>query len=138
MTDRAISGEPYRLDKALGAAVSAVHADSVVGHMASGLAWTAPEIRVQNITADPTLAGNGMVSGTVDTAALPLNLPVSRPVRLYREDTGVLVSSMQSGADGTYSFKGLPLSMQFAVVAIDTRHLYNAVILDNITPDAMP
>ena len=59
----------------------------------------------------------------------------ARTVRVYRRDTGALVSSStSSGVDGTFSANAYDGSAHFAVCFDDGTPDENAIILDNITP----
>jgi hypothetical protein len=78
------------------------------------------------------------LSGTTKVKALPADLPVARPVRLYRNDTGALVGETQSLADGRYTFNGLSLDHRYFVVAFDPTHLHRAVVADHLTPERIP
>ena len=78
------------------------------------------------------------LSGTTKVKALPADLPVARPVRLYRNDPGALVGETQSLADGRDTFNGLALDQQYVVVAFDPTHLHRAVVADHLTPERIP
>ncbi|WP_335950782.1 hypothetical protein [Acinetobacter beijerinckii] len=64
---------------------------------------------------------------------LQLGLPVSRKIRVYCRNTGILVKSGESDANGKYKFY-LPDIGPFTLVSIDKHKLYNAVIQDNVVP----
>ena len=78
------------------------------------------------------------LSGTTKVKALPANIPVSRPVRLYRNDTGALVAETQSRVDGSYTFQGLSLDQRYFVVAFDPTHVHRAVVADHLTAERIP
>ncbi len=78
------------------------------------------------------------LSGTTKVKALPADLPVARPVRLYRNDTGALVAETQSSVDGSYTFNGLSLDQRYFVVAFDPTHLHRAVVADYLTAERIP
>lgn len=45
-----------------------------------------------------------------------------------------LIQTTLSDRNGYYSFDGLTESLKFAVIAIDPKRIYNAVIQDNVEP----
>lgn len=62
-----------------------------------------------------------------------LGVPVSRQVRAYSHETGVLLSQVRSGSDGKYKLY-LPFDSSYTLVAVDSRKTFNAVIQDNVVP----
>lgn len=64
---------------------------------------------------------------------LQLGLPVSRKIRVYCRNTGILIKSGESDASGKYKFY-LPDIGPFTLVSIDKHRLFNAVIQDNVVP----
>lgn len=83
--------------------------------------------------------GKGQIEGTVKKAAAPINTPVSRLVRLYREPTGLLVQSVWSDPlTGAYHFAGVSMRYRYTVISFDHTGAYRAVIADNITAELMP
>lgn len=83
--------------------------------------------------------GKGQIEGTVKKAAAPVNTPVSRLVRLYREPTGLLVQSVWSDpVTGAYHFAGVSMRYRYTVISFDHTGAYRAVIADNIAAELMP
>lgn len=60
-----------------------------------------------------------------------LGVPVSCKIRIYCRNTGILVKSGESDANGKYKFY-LPDIGPFTIVSIDKHKLYNAVIQDKV------
>lgn len=98
--------------------------------------WTSPSVRLAN--SDVRSAGNGFIQGSVKVKTLGGDTPVSRPVRLYRNDTGEFVWKTMSYPDGSYRFDNLDVDKRFFVVAFDSTGLYRAVIADNLKPETSP
>lgn len=62
-----------------------------------------------------------------------LGIPVSRQVRAYSHETGILLAQVRSGSDGKYKLY-LPFDSSYTLVAVDSRKIFNAVIQDNVVP----
>ncbi len=78
--------------------------------------------------------GTGTITGTVKQKALPVDIPLSRKVRLMRERDGKIVRETWSDATtGAYTFTGLDLNQAYTAIAWDHVHTYRAVIADNLT-----
>lgn len=75
--------------------------------------------------------GLGYIEGVTEVFGLPDVPSPFKRVGIYRQ-TGQFITSQTSGADGSYRFNGLNLSMKYFVVAWDDSHNYRAVIKDNI------
>lgn len=88
---------------------------------------------------DFNYGGQGVISGTVKLDGTPTDVPVSRRVRLFREQDGVLIREQWSAAGtGAYSFPGIQEGIAYTVISYDHTHNFRAVIADNIIPDLMP
>ena len=73
--------------------------------------------------------------GTITGKVLEQGAPVSRRVLCHQRDTGALVTSTWSNANGDYVFKGLDNTKKYYVVALDedmSAIQYNAVVQDLI------
>lgn len=106
---------------------------SIIGKKFIGLTdYANPIVRMVGIP-KPYFVGVGLVSGTTKIKALPVDLPVSRPVSLYDAE-GNLVAKTQSGLDGAYIFAGLRPGVPYFVVAFDTTNAYRAVVADRVNP----
>lgn len=79
----------------------------------------------------------GRITGTVKQKSDPVNLPLSRRVRLYRERDGALMREAWSDAAGVYSFECVEEFEKYTVVAWDYQRLYRAVVADNLQPELM-
>lgn len=75
--------------------------------------------------------------GTVAIKGVPEHQPVSRPVRLYAQGSGLLVAETTSDAQGHYRFDGLDPSERYFAVAFDTERWYRAVVADQLVPECM-
>lgn len=75
--------------------------------------------------------------GTVAIKGESENLPVSRPVRLYAQGSGLLVAQTRSDAQGHYRFDGLDPNERYFAVAFDTERWYRAVVADQLVPEYM-
>ena len=62
-----------------------------------------------------------------------LGVPVSRQVRAYSHETGILLAQTRSDAGGKYKLY-LPYDSSYTLVAVDSRKTFNAVIQDNVVP----
>ena len=69
-----------------------------------------------------------------ETEAVPVG---SRHVRLFNQQTAVLVREGYSGADGQYSFDNIR-DGEYFVIAHDPTGAYNAAIADRVKPEPMP
>jgi hypothetical protein len=81
--------------------------------------------------------GPGVITGTVMEKGQP-NQPLVRPVQLISENTRVLVAETWSDAEGNYRFELLDALQRYTVLSYDYKHLYRAVIADNLQPEPMP
>lgn len=81
------------------------------------------------------LSANGAISGTVTENGTPVS---HAAVRLYYRQTGQLISSAWSAADGTFSFSELESgdSAGYYVIAFDPDGgmQHNAIVFDRMTP----
>lgn len=83
--------------------------------------------------------GVGRIYGTVARKGDPVNTPLRRKVRLFREVDGLLVREMWSDAvTGEYEFRFVDELQTWTVIAYDYEHNFRAVIADNLTPEVMP
>ena len=77
----------------------------------------------------------GNSKGAITGKTLEQGQPVSRRVLCHQRDTGALVASTWSNANGDYVFKGLDNTKKYYVVALDedmSAIQYNAVVQDLI------
>lgn len=81
--------------------------------------------------------GRGRIVGTVKEKADPINLPLSRKVRLFREFDGRFIRETFSDAAGNYSFIGIDPTIRYTVIAYDYAQNYRAVIADNLLPEVV-
>lgn len=79
----------------------------------------------------------GRIVGTVKQKSDPINIPLSRRVRLYRERDGALIREVWSDAGGGYSFECVEELEKYTVVAWDYQRMFRAVVADNIQPELM-
>lgn len=87
---------------------------------------------------DMSNSGGGKISGTTKIDGTP-DVPVSRRVRLYREQDGSMIAEQWSIAStGAYAFNNVSLGQTYTVITYDHLHNYRAVVADNLTPDPMP
>lgn len=84
---------------------------------------------------DAVFGGAMRIAGTVAIDDSP-DIPVSRVVRLFDKQSGVLVRQTISGPDGSYQFERLT-DRKYFLVAHDHTLEYNAAIKDEITPEPM-
>lgn len=90
------------------------------------------------LTRDMVFGGTGRISGTTKAKGTP-DYAVRRRVRLYAENTGLLVREQWSdAASGAYSFDRISTDYKYTVLSYDYEHNFRAVIADNLTPDPMP
>jgi hypothetical protein len=80
--------------------------------------------------------GHGAIVGTVNEKGLP-NQPLVRKVQLISENANLLVAETWSDAEGNYRFDFLDQTQRYTVVSYDYKHLYRAVIADNLQPGPM-
>ena len=78
-------------------------------------------------------AGGLNTFAKISGITLRVNNPFQAIVYLFNPTSKQAFSTI-SGADGTYSFKGLPKGQSFLVFAQDLSKQYNAVIQDNVVP----
>jgi hypothetical protein len=83
--------------------------------------------------------GHGFISGTVKEQGHP-DQPLARRVLLISENTNILVAETWSDAAGNYRFEFInnEPAQRYTVVSYDYKHLYRAVIADNLKPETMP
>lgn len=86
---------------------------------------------------DIHFGGHGMIAGTVKEKGQP-DQPLVRRVLLISENTNVLVAETWSDAEGRYRFEFIDPAQRYTVISYDHKHLYRAVISDNLTPEPMP
>lgn len=84
---------------------------------------------------DMQYAGRGQIVATVKEDHDPLDLPVRRRVRLFRDRDGVMIRETWSdAATGAYAFTEIDENERYSVVAYDHLENYRAVIADRIQP----
>lgn len=81
--------------------------------------------------------GSGRIAGTVMEKGQP-NQPLVRRVHLISENTRFLVAETWSDTEGEYRFERIDPMQRYTVVSYDYKHLYRAVIADNLQPEPMP
>lgn len=88
---------------------------------------------------DELYGGQGRILGTVKKDDDPVDLPLRRRVRLFRERDGHLVRETWSNANsGAYVFENIDETVRYTVLAYDYERNYRAVVADNIQPEPMP
>lgn len=100
-------------------------------------AWFAQRLELSGRCRDLEHDGSGRIVGTTSNEGSP-NYRVSRRVRLFRKRDGLLAREGWSDAGGNYAFNSIRQDVDYVVVSHDHTGLYNAVIADSITPEAMP
>ena len=84
---------------------------------------------------NPINVNRGNTKGVITGKTLEQGVPVSRRVLCHQRDTGGLVASTWSNANGDYVFKGLNDTKKYYVVSLDedmSTTQYNAVVQDLI------
>lgn len=81
--------------------------------------------------------GHGVIAGTVKEKGQPDQPRVAR-VQLLSENANALVAETWSDAAGNYRFEFIDPAQRYTVVSYDYKHLYRAVIADNLKPEPMP
>lgn len=81
--------------------------------------------------------GHGVIAGTVKEKGQP-DQPLVRRVQLISENANVLVAETWSDAAGNYRFEFIDPAQRYTAVSYDYKHLYRAVIADNLKPEPMP
>lgn len=88
---------------------------------------------------DMAHAGAGRILGTVKIDGDPVDTPVKRKVRLYRDVDGLKIGETWSDAvTGAYSFNSIDPGYRYTVISYDHLNSYRAVVADNLTPEPMP
>ena len=88
---------------------------------------------------DYVFGGAGFISGTVKEKNTPIDTPLRRRVRLYRDSDGLLLRQAWSDATtGDYYFDDLDPSQHCTVIGIDHLHNHRAVIADRLLPEVLP
>ena len=61
-------------------------------------------------------------------------VPLSKIVRLYDRETGILVRELLSNQDGSFTFESLSVSNKFYIVVLDQEpgSIYNAEVADHL------
>jgi hypothetical protein len=81
--------------------------------------------------------GPGVIAGTVKEKGQPDQPRVAR-VQLISQNANVLVAETWSDASGNYRFELIDPAQRYTVVSYDHKHLYRAVIADNLKPEPIP
>lgn len=84
---------------------------------------------------NPVNINRGNNKGVIIGKTVEQGVPVSRRVMCHVRDTGVLVNTTWSNANGDYVFKGLDNTKKYYVVSLDedmSETQYNAVVQDLI------
>jgi hypothetical protein len=105
--------------------------------------WSEPGVYDRHFRAIPSgrknihFSGVGVIAGTVKEKGVP-DQPLERRVQLISENTRLLVAETWSDANGDYRFEVIDPNQRYTVVSYDHKHLYRAVIADNLQPQLMP
>jgi hypothetical protein len=105
--------------------------------------WSEPGVYDRHFRAIPSgrknihFSGVGVIAGTVKEKGIP-DQPLERRVQLISENTRLLVAETWSDANGDYRFEVIDPTQRYTVVSYDHKHLYRAVIADNLQPQLMP
>lgn len=105
--------------------------------------WSEPGVYDRHFRAIPSgrknihFGGVGVIAGTVKEKGIP-DQPLERRVQLISENTRLLVAETWSDADGAYRFETIDPNQRYTVVSYDHKHLYRAVIADNLQPQLIP
>lgn len=84
------------------------------------------------------LGGAGRIAGTVKVDSNP-DYPVWRRVRLFdQRDNRLVAETWSDPVTGAYSFDYINPARLYVVVSYDHTGVYNAEILDALTPELMP
>lgn len=87
---------------------------------------------------DMEFSGNGRIADTVKEKNTPVNTPLRRRVRLFRDIDGLMIRETWSdAATGAYSFQCIDERYTYSVVSYDHLGNYRAVIADHLTPELM-
>jgi hypothetical protein len=81
---------------------------------------------------DAVDGGSGFIAGTTKEKSTPSNVPLSRRVRLFHEESGRLIRERWSDASGNYTFPELKKNTRYTVVAHDHTEAYRAVVADRV------
>lgn len=82
--------------------------------------------------------GAGRIAGTVKVDSTP-DYPVWRRVRLFeRRDNRLVRETWSNPVTGAYGFDYINPARLYVVVSYDHTGVYNAEILDAVTPELMP
>jgi hypothetical protein len=83
--------------------------------------------------------GTGFIASTVKEKNTPIDTPLRRRVRLYRDSDGLLLRQTWSDATtGNYRIDDLDPAQRYTVIGIEHLHNYRAVLADNLTPEVSP
>ena len=120
---------------------STVQSNGGAGVYAGGIGLYPPSLSFDIITGGGGGTGTGTIYsivGTVKEKNTPIDTPLRRRVRLYRENDGLLLrETWSNAATGEYRFDDVPLAQRYTVIAYDHLHNYRAVIADNLTPEVV-
>lgn len=84
------------------------------------------------------LGGKGRIAGTVNIDSTP-DYPIWRRVRLFdRRDNRLVRETWSDPVTGAYAFEYINAARQYVVIAYDHSGVYNAEVLDALTPELMP
>lgn len=104
--------------------------------------WSEPGVYDRHFRAIPSgrknihFSGLGVIAGTVKEKGIP-DQPLERRVQLISENTRLLVAETWSDANGDYRFEVIDPNQRYTVVSYDHKHLYRALIADNLQPQLM-
>lgn len=84
------------------------------------------------------LGGNGRIAGTIKNDGNP-DYPVWRRVRLFdQRDNRIVGETWSDRVTGAYSFDYINPARRYVVISYDHTGVYNAEVLDAVTPELMP
>ena len=84
------------------------------------------------------LGGLGRITGTVKVDSNP-DYPVWRRVRLFdQRDNRLVRETWSDPISGAYAFEHINPDRLYVVISYDHTGVYNAEILDAVTPELMP
>lgn len=85
-------------------------------------------------TIHPPWSGRGFIAGQAPGLLTVGGAPAARRIRVLEQLTGKVVAETVSAPDGTYRIDGLNPNLRYMVIGIDHQRVWNAAIMDNITP----
>jgi hypothetical protein len=114
----------------------------LLGLVDASLGWSPPSVTNEALVGlvrlrDLLHGGTGSISGTVKVDGSP-DQPVSKRTQLIAEHDGQVIREQWSDPHtGAYLFENVDQKAVYTVVAFDDDGVFQAVIADNLTPEAM-